>query len=65
MKRREYVDGCPQQEYITKEETSSPTVSSYTLMGSFVTDAVDGRKVIIVNMPDTFLQSNWPEDEYP
>ena len=27
MKGRGYADGCPQQEYITKEESSSFTVS--------------------------------------
>ena len=33
MKGRGCTDGRPQREYITKEESSSPTVSLYALMG--------------------------------
>ena len=60
MKARGYADGRPQQEYITKEESSSPTVSLYALMSSCVMDAMDGRKVITVNIPGAFLQGDWP-----
>ena len=44
MKGRGCVDGRPQQEYINKEESSSPTESLYTLMGSCVMDALDDKK---------------------
>ena len=55
MKARGCANGPPQQEYITKKESSSPTVSLYALMGSCLMDAMDGRKLIIINMPDVFL----------
>ena len=42
MKGRGCADGRPQREYITKEESSSPTVSLYALMGSCLMDAIDG-----------------------
>lgn len=42
IKGRGCVDVCPQQEYITKDESRSPTVSLYVLMASFVMDAIDG-----------------------
>ena len=44
MKGRGCTDGRPQQEYITKEESSSPTVSLYALMDFCVMDALDNRK---------------------
>ena len=34
-------------------------------MGSCVTDAMEGRKVITVDIPSAFLQGNWPQDEHP
>ena len=64
MKERGCADGRPQQEYVTKEESSSPTVSLYSLMGSCLKDAMDGR-VITVNIPGAFLQGNWSQDDHP
>ena len=43
------ADGRPQQEYITREESSLPTVSLYALMGSCVMDAMDDCAVITVD----------------
>ena len=54
-----------QRDYIAKEESSSPTVSLYALMGSCVMDALDDRKVIMVDTPGAFLQDEWPQDEHP
>lgn len=65
MKVRGCANGRPQLEYITKEESSSPTVSLYALMGSCLMDAIDGRKVITVDMSGAFLQGDWPQDEHP
>ena len=56
MKGRGYADGRPQQEYIIKEESSSPTVLLYALMGSCVIDALDDRKVLTVDIPGAFPQ---------
>ena len=65
MKGRGCADGRPQQEYITKEESSSPTASLYALMGSCLMEGIDGRKVITVDIPGAFLQGDWPQDEHP
>ena len=59
MKGRGCANGRPQREYITKEESSLPTVSLYALMGSCLMDAMDDRKVITVDIPGTFLQGEW------
>ena len=40
MKGRGYANGRPQQEYVTKEESSLSTVSLYALMGSCVMDTM-------------------------
>ena len=55
MKGKGCADGRPQREYITKEESSSPTVTLYALMGSCVIDTLDDRKVITVDIPGAFL----------
>ena len=65
IKGRGCANGRPQQEYITKEESSSPTVSLYALIGSCVMDAMDGRNMITVNIPGAFLQGDWSQDEHP
>ena len=48
---RRCADGGPQQEYITKEESSSPIVS-----------LIDGRKIITCDILRAFLQADWPDD---
>ena len=55
MKRRGCSDGRPQRKYITKEQSSSPTVSLYALIGSCVMDALDNRKKITMDISGTFL----------
>ena len=58
MLGRGYADGRPQQEYITKEESSLPALSLYALMGSCVIDALYGRKIVTVNILGAFLQGD-------
>ena len=65
MKGSGCADGRSQRDYITKEKSSSPTVSLYALMGSCVMDALDNRKVIMVDIPGAFLQGEWPQVEHP
>ena len=65
MKGRGCNVGRPQREYITKEESSSPTVSLYALMGSYLMNAIDLRKAITVDIYGAFLQEIWPSDEHP
>ena len=65
LKARGCADGRPQREYITREQSSSPTVSLYALMGSCVMDAMEERKVITIDIPGAFLQGDWPQDEHP
>ena len=65
MKGRGCADGRPQRDYITKEESSLPTVSLYALTGSCVMDVLDDMKVITVEIPGAFLQGGWPQNKHP
>ena len=65
LKGRECANGPSQQKYIIKEESSSPTVSLHALTGSCLMDVMDKRNVITINIPGTFLQGDWPQDEHP
>ena len=62
IKARGCADGRPQREYISKDESSSPTVSIYALMTSCLMDAIEGRKVATCDIPGAFLQADWPMD---
>jgi hypothetical protein len=52
------ADGCKQQIYKTKEETSAPTVSVESLFLSCVIDAKEWRKVVTCNIPEAFMQAD-------
>jgi hypothetical protein len=62
VKARGCAGGRPQREYISKDESSSPTVSIYALMTSCLMDAIEGRKVATCDIPGAFLQADWPAD---
>jgi hypothetical protein len=51
------VDGRSQQEYMTKEETSSATVATKARMLSCVIDAIEGSDVATCNIPGTSMES--------
>ena len=58
IKGRGCANGWSEQDYTTKEESSSPTVSLYALMGSCVMDTMERRKLITVDIPGAFLQGD-------
>jgi hypothetical protein len=58
IKARGCADGRPQREYIGKEESSSPTVSLYSLMLTACIDSIENRKVVTADIPGAFLQSD-------
>jgi hypothetical protein len=63
VEARGCADGWPQREYISKDDSSLPTVSIYALMASCLMDAIDGRKVVTCDIPGAFLQADWPADQ--
>jgi hypothetical protein len=56
VKARGCADGRKQRLYKTKEETSSPTVRTQSLMLSCAIDAKERRKVMTADVPGAFMQ---------
>jgi hypothetical protein len=52
------ADGRSQREYMSKEETSSPTVATEALILTCVIDAMEGRDVATCDIPGAFMQSD-------
>lgn len=61
IKGRGCVDGRKQRLYKSKEETSSPTVTTEGLFLSSVIDAKEGRDVATCDIPGAFLQAEIDE----
>ena len=59
IKEREFADGRKQRDWISKEDTSSPTVSTAGLMISCMIDAMEGREVETADIPGAFLQTDY------
>ena len=58
VKARGCAGGRPQQEFISKDESSSPTVSTLALFISCAMDAMEGRQVVTCDIPGAFLQAD-------
>jgi hypothetical protein len=64
IKGRGCADGRKQRLYKTKEEVSSPTVRTESVMLSCVIDATEGRDVATADVPGAFMQTDIDEDVY-
>ncbi len=58
------VGGNKQRDYITKEDVSTPTVSAEALMLTCVIDAVEGRDMAVINVPNAFVQTVVEDEEH-
>ena len=61
IKARGCADGRKQRLWKTKEETSSPTVRTHSLFLIAVIAALEGRKVVTVDIPGAFMQTDIDE----
>ena len=57
IKARGCANRRPQKEYISKDESSSPTVSNYALMFTCLLSAIKRQHVVTCNIPGAFLQT--------
>ena len=64
IKGRGCADGRKQREYITRAESSSPTVSTPALMATCLLDAIEGRFVATIDIPGAFLQATMDDEVY-
>ena len=55
------ADSRKQRAYITKEDSTAPTVSTEALFLTAVIDAMEGRNVVVLDVPGAFMQANIDE----
>jgi hypothetical protein len=60
IKGRTVAGGNKQRDYLTKEEVSSPTVSTEAVLLTCIIDAEEGIDVATINIPNAFIQT-WIE----
>ena len=58
IKARTCANGSKQREWMTKEDTASPTVSTPAVMLTCVMDAEEQREVAVVDIPNAFVQTD-------
>ena len=61
VKGRGCADGRKQRAYITKEESTSPTISTEAMFLTEVVDAWENRKVAVLDVPGAFMQVDMDE----
>jgi hypothetical protein len=64
IKGRGCADGHKLQAYLTKEESSSPTVSLEALMLSCAIDAKEGHNIAMADIPRAFMQTDMDQTVY-
>ena len=63
IKGRGCVYGRKQRYWLSKEDTSSPTVSTEGIMLSCMIDAMEGREVATADIPGAFLQTDYDKED--
>ena len=56
-KARMVPGGNTQRDYLTKEYSSSPTVSTKAVLLTSIIDAHEGRDVSVIDIPNAFIQT--------
>jgi hypothetical protein len=64
IKGRTVAGGNKQRDFISKEDASSPTVSTESVLLTCIVDAEEGRDVAVIDIPNAFIQTRieCPED---
>ena len=57
IKARVVAGGNLQQGHVSKEESSSPTVSTESVLLTSIIDAHEGRNVAVIDIPNAFIQT--------
>jgi hypothetical protein len=57
VKGRTVAGGNKQRDYISKEEASSPTVATESVLLTCIVDAEEGRDVAVIDIPNAFIQT--------
>ena len=59
------ADGRKHRDWISKEDTPSPTVSTEGLMLLCMIDTMEGREVETTDIPGAFLQTDYDKGDIP
>jgi hypothetical protein len=57
IKGKTVSGGNKQRDYISKEDASTPTVATEAVILSCIIDAKEGRDVVVVDIPNAFVQT--------
>ena len=57
IKGQTVAGGSKQREYIDKEDASSPTIATESVILTSVVDAVEEREMAVVDVPNAFIQT--------
>ena len=63
IKARTCANGSVQRVYMDKEDAASPTVSTEAIVLTAVIDAMEGRDVATVDLPNAFIQTKVGKDK--
>ena len=64
IKGRTLAGGNKQRGYISKEDASSPTVASESVLLSCIIDAEELRDVALIDIPNVFIQTGVEDEKY-
>ena len=62
IKGRTVAGGNKQHDYISKQDASSPTVATESILLLCIIDAKEERDVAIVDIPNAFIQTHVEEE---
>jgi hypothetical protein len=63
IKGRTVAGGNKQRDYISKEEASSPTVATESVLLTCIIDAEEHRDVAVIDIPNAFIQTRIEEEK--
>jgi hypothetical protein len=63
IKGRTVAGGNKQRDYISKEDASSPTVATESVLLSCIIDAEEERDVAVIDIPNAFVQTHVEEEK--
>lgn len=63
IKGRTVAGGNKQRSYIQKEDASSPTVSTESVLLTAIIDAEEGRDVAVIDIPNAFIQTRIEDED--
>ena len=61
VKGRMVYNGKPTREWLTREDSASPTAALESIMLTAVIDAHEGRDVMCADIPNAFIQAEMPD----